>query len=330
MSVNHSPAKVIRAFSVALLLSACRGEAGDELAAESPAESPSAEVELVLTIVGDPNPLNGPTDLDVDGDGNIYVVDSENDRVQVFDASGKFVGSWGGFGEQFGQFNFTGGDVYHLGSLTVSPLGNLVVADTMNRRIQRFGLDGQFITAWEAINPEGTQFFAGLFGVASDRQGNVYAIDALRHEIVRFNPEGELLGRWGKRGAEVGQFQEPSYIFVNANDVLYLADWGNNRIQEFSTDGVFLSQWGSPGTADGEFNGPNDVAVGPDGLIYVADSGNNRIQVFDADRQFLFAWGSTGSGEYEFNDPSAVVVDEAGRIYVADYVNDRVQVFVRR
>lgn len=317
------------------LVSACTGNASPGSSSRAPAESlPTEEgipsqVELVLSIKGDPHPLNGPTDLDVDPEGNIYVVDSLNVRVQVLNSTGAFLRMWGSAGGEFGQFKFMaaeGGEGF--GSIVVSAQGSVFVAD--EDRIQRFDPNGRFITSWSEIDSEGTQFFTDAWGVAVDRQGNVYVVDDHRSEIFVFNSEGEVLDRWGERGEGDGQMQIPGFIFIDPDKRLYVADWDNHRIQKFDDQGLFISKWGTLGTGDGEFNHPSDVAVDALGNVYVADTGNLRIQVFDQEGQFLYKWGSRGSGDYEFNDPRAVVVDGAGRIYVADYYNDRVQVFQKR
>jgi DNA-binding beta-propeller fold protein YncE len=324
------------ALALGFLVASCTAE---PTPSEEPMSSPEGsepvaglppQIELVLTIRGDPNGLNGPTDVDVDGYGNIYVVDSENDRIQVFDRSGVFLRKWGGFGEQFGKFNFNGFDESELGSIAVSASGNVFVADVNNHRIQRFDLDGQFITAWTAVDDQETKFFAHPFGVAVDRRDLVYVSDVIRNEVYKFTVEGDPVAGWGARGTGDGQFDGPALLFVDSNDVIYVADWGNNRIQQFDTDGAFVSKWGSPGAGAGQFNHPVDVVVAPDGTIFVADQDNHRIQAFDQQVQFLFAWGSLGSGDFEFGKPLAVVADGGGKVYVADYSNDRVLVFQRR
>jgi hypothetical protein len=67
-----------------------------------PAESP---VELVWSITGDPNPFDIPDGLAVDQQGNLYVTDSGNHRIQKFDSDGHFITTWGGKGSDDGQFN---------------------------------------------------------------------------------------------------------------------------------------------------------------------------------------------------------------------------------
>jgi DNA-binding beta-propeller fold protein YncE len=334
MSTNRS--RTASFLLVVAALQACTSTASPKAEDRLPTDTspPQADtsdyVELILTIKGDPNLLNGPTDVVVDADGNIFVADSENDRIQVFDRTGLFLRMWGGFGDRVGQFNFNGFDSSGFGTIEVDGRGNVFVGDTFNFRIQRFDREGRFVTAWSAMDKEGTQLLSAVYGVAVDNRGNVYAMDTRRNEIIKFDLEGEPLARWGGRGAGEEQLDNPGQISVDSDGILYVADCGNNRIQLFGSEGEFMSKWGEPGAGEGRFDCPNDVAVAPDGVIYVADDGNDRIQVFDHEGDFLFTWGSTGSGDYEFSGPAAVAVGDDGRIYVVDHLNDRVQVFQRR
>jgi sugar lactone lactonase YvrE len=324
-----------QALVIATLVSACGGATSAGTSGTATTTFPQAEepipsqVELVLSIKGDPNPLNGPSDLAIGPSGELYVVDTLNGRVQVFDSFGVFVRMWGSAGDGIGQFNFVGGGD-GFGAIDVDQQGNVFVTDWVNRRVQRFDQDGRFITSWGAVDAAGTQFFSIASGLAVDRDGNVYVSDYERQKVFKFNREGTLLISWGERGAGEGQLNSPFYVFVASDDSVYVADLGNNRIQRFDSQGQFLSILGTSGNGDGQFSSPSDIALDAQGNRYVSDWDNHRIQVFDQSGRFLYKWGSFGSGDYEFNEPRAVVVDTEGRIYVADYFNDRVQVFERR
>ena len=67
----------------------------------------------------------------MDSSGNVYVSDSENDRMQKFDSSGNFLLKWGSQGTGDGQFQSPKG-------VAVDSSGNVYVADTNNSRIQKF------------------------------------------------------------------------------------------------------------------------------------------------------------------------------------------------
>lgn len=224
-------------------------------------EIPS-QVELVLSIRGDPYPLSCPSDVDIGPACDVYIVDSENDRIQVFDSSGAFLRMWGATGSRLGEMRFRdpGGGNATCG-IALDEQGNVFVTDSSNRRVQRFDRIGRFITAWVGIDEEDSQALGTPVGVAVDRQGNVYVTDLDRQAVFKTNREGDVLVRWGERGVEDGQFNQPLFVFVDLDRNVYVADWGNHRIQKFDDQGTFISAWGTEGAGDGELSYTNDAAL---------------------------------------------------------------------
>jgi tripartite motif-containing protein 71 len=87
-----------------------------------------------------------PAGLDGAANGNVYVTDRENHRVQYFTADGSFLGKWGSEGFWNGQFN-------EPSSVKVAPNGNVYVADKFNHRIQYFRPNGSFLGKWGERGP---------------------------------------------------------------------------------------------------------------------------------------------------------------------------------
>ena len=79
-----------------------------------------------------------PDGVATDADGNVYVADCDNHRIQKFDSDGTFVAKWGSAGTGDGQFERPSG-------VAIDAAGNVYVADTDNNRIQKFDSDGHFI-----------------------------------------------------------------------------------------------------------------------------------------------------------------------------------------
>ena len=81
-----------------------------------------------------------PRGVAVDDIGNVFVVDSGNNRVQKFDSNGVFLDIWGGFGTAPGQFN---------APQFIAVFGDRVyVTDSGNNRVQVFNRSGDFLTQW--------------------------------------------------------------------------------------------------------------------------------------------------------------------------------------
>jgi DNA-binding beta-propeller fold protein YncE len=282
-------------------------------------------VEFVLEITGGPEPLSWPSGMAIDAQGNLYVVDTMNHRIQIFDSSGNFLTTWGSKGSGDGQFNFIWGDPNHdlpLGGLAFDQQGNLYVADGGNKRIQKFDSQGNFLAKWGS---QGTG--DGQFGrpedLVVDAQGNLVVIDdRSNNRIQRFDSQGEFLARLG-----VDLINDPGLIAVDGQDNIYAPDVSFGTILKLDPDGNLLATWGGNGVRAGEFLSPIGIALDSQGNIYVVDSGNSRVQVLDANGNFLYEWGDKGSEAGQFSEPFAIEIDSQGNIYVSDYLNNRVQKF---
>jgi uncharacterized protein (TIGR03663 family) len=129
---------------------------------------------------------------------------------------------------------------------------------------------------------------------------------------------------WGRKGAGLGQFDEPRGLAVDASGNLYVVDSKNNRIQKLGPDGRPLLEWGREGSQPGEFKDPCGIAAGPDGTLYVADTWNHRIQKFDANGKPL-DWQDQAPG---FWGPRGIAVAPDNKVvYVTDTGNKRVVAF---
>lgn len=301
-------------------------------------EGKQIDSDLGVILVGDPWGRAGSGDgefkssrhLTVDKDGNIYVADTGNNRIQKFDSRGNFIAKWGSYGTGHGEFNAPSG-------ITVDREGNLYVTDSLNHRIQKFAPDGTFLK----IDPDKTpkpvdtlgvygkglgQFYAP-YAVVADSRGNFYVADTFNHRIQKFNSRGEIVHAWGEHGDLDEKFKYPWGLAVDTKDNVYVVDSGNHRIQKFDANGQRSETRGSKGSTTGQFKQPWGIAVDLKGNIYVVDSHNHRVQKFSAFWKFLGEWGRYGNGPGEFAYPIGIAIDDQGYIYVADSGNNRIQKF---
>jgi sugar lactone lactonase YvrE len=108
----------------------------------------------ILDAQGDPlanigsnaSQFNLPESIAVDSNGNIYVVDAKNHRIQKFDLNRKFLLSWGGYGTNNGQFNSPS-------AITLDAIGHVYVADRLNNRVQKFDGFGSCELSNPAFDP---------------------------------------------------------------------------------------------------------------------------------------------------------------------------------
>lgn len=242
--------------------------------------------------------FDGPTDVAVDANNNVYVVDSGNHRIQKFDSTGQFLGQWGGRGRADGQFETPL-------AIAIDKDGKFAyVVDKGNSRIQKFDISGttaRYVAKW----------------------GSECNLTATPPTGRCVDPDGAGPLRVGD-----GQFSDPQGIAVDGAGNVYVSDTGNHRIQKFDKDGKFLLKWGSKGIADRQFDGPRGLALTREGILLVVDQNNNRVQEFQSDSgTWVRQWGELGNSEGEFNFPQDIAVDAAGNIYIVELLNHRVQKF---
>jgi DNA-binding beta-propeller fold protein YncE len=191
------------------------------------------------------------------------------------------------------------------------------------------------------------------FGVAVDKNNNVYVSDEWTNTISVFDPDGKFIRKWGTAGSGNGELMRPAGLAVEKNGNIVVVDSGNDRLQVFSPDGKFLATCGRSGSGEGEFNQPWGITIDQNDNIYVADWKNHRVQKLSHDGKFLMQIGEYGTipvppnafsvtpfgphlssvlgNEYPkagaLNHPTDVAVDTDGDIYVTDWANHRVSVF---
>ena len=169
--------------------------------------------------------LKQPTGLAFDRAGRrLYVADTGEHRIHVFEADGSLAGSIGKRGTGAGEFNFP---TY----IWRRPEGELYVTDALNFRIQTFDAAGNFLGRF-GRQGDGVGDTARPKGIATDRHGHVYLVDALLHAFQIFDATGHLLLPVGERGQDRGEFWLPTGIFID-DDLIYVADTYNQRIQVF-------------------------------------------------------------------------------------------------
>jgi uncharacterized protein (TIGR03663 family) len=285
--------------------------------------------------------LNEPRGVAVDSAGNLYVADTFNHRIQVFDPNGVFQRAFGSFGASDGQ-------LYEPRGVAVDAAGNVYVADTWNARIVKFDAQGQFVTAWgEGRNDLGdgkkaTETDAtlegnareplGFFGprsVAVDSTGNVYIADTGNQRIVVTDSEGNFKYQWGYEGAALGAFDEPAGVAVDAAGNVYVADTWNGRVQVFGPDGSGqvgaqpIASFSVPGWQRNTYLDPS-IGVSADGQVFTSVPSDNAVRWTDSAGTERLRWGGAGSDTASLNGPSGIASAPDGSVYVVDRANHRI------
>jgi len=264
--------------------------------------------------------FDNPSEIAVDATGNVYVVDTNNQRVQKFRGDGAFLLSWGSPGAGNGQFQFPRG-------ICVHPDGSVLVADSDNDRVQRFTSGGIYVSKWGSTGTGNGQF-ENPRSIATDAAGNIFvAEDALASKRVqKFDSAGLYITKWGTSGSGNGQFASPRGVAVDDSGYVYISDTLNNRVQKFTNSGTFVTKWGTNGSGSGQFVFPIGLAA-RNGQIFVVDQNNNRVQQFTRTGVYVSQFGSLGAGNGQLNAPIDIAADRYGFLYVVDAGNLRIEKF---
>lgn len=166
--------------------------------------------------------LKRPTGIAFDAQGGrLYVADTRDHNIKVFDTEGKYIESIGRRGEEVGEFNFP----THLSFRH----NRLYITDAMNARIQIMNASGDFISSFGR---------RGLFigniphpkGVGVDGDGNIYVSESYYDTLLVYNPDGRLLLPISGLPEGGGSFYLPAGVWSDNHNRIYLADMFNGRV----------------------------------------------------------------------------------------------------
>jgi uncharacterized protein (TIGR03663 family) len=309
------------------------GAAGPELAQVEDELDKKRVQAAALAVFGSQGPgpgqLVNPKGIKVDDQGNVWVVDAGNSRVQAFDPQGTVIRQWGSNGSGSGMFK---DDPWGLA--VDSQRGFVYVADTWNHRIQKFDLAGQYLLEWGAFADTGgtavgnESRFWGPRDIAVDADGNLYVTDTGNKRIQKFDPDGKFLGQWGGVGFAPGQFNEPVGIAISKpGGDIFVADTWNRRVQRFDKDMNPLAQWTVPGWSGESVNNKPYIAVDAGDNVYITDPEGYQVLKYDNKGTLLAVFGQFGTDNKSFNLPTGIAIAPNGDLLVTDSFNHRVMRF---
>lgn len=165
-------------------------------------------------------------------------------------------------------------------------------------------------------------------GIAFDaKRDRLLVADSGHHQLLAMSPEGTLLQAVGTRGSDLGEFNFPTNVAIDAEGLVYVSDSLNFRVQVLDESLKPVRQIGKLGDMPGYFAQPKGVAMDSERHVYVVDSQFEAVQVFTVEGQLLMSFGEEGAGPGQFWLPSGIHIDAKDRIWIADSYNRRVQVF---
>lgn len=306
--------------------------------------------------------LSFPTGIAMDGSGNLYIADTNNNRIRKVNTSGIITtcAGTGVAGYNGSGIAATSASLYNPWGVAADSVGQLYIPDRYNHLVRKvdttgkifdvagngsanYGGDGGLATGASLYNP---------YGVTTDGSGNIYIADFNNYRIRKVDTTGKIStvagnGIYGFSGdgglatsASIGNVYR---IAVDAAGNLYLADYAMNRVRKVDASGHISTVAGSgcsgfsgdggPATS-ACLSGPFALALDGAGNIYFSDFRNYRIRKVNAGGMISTVAGSGVFGFSGDGGPATaanmsyiygLATDNAGNFYLADGYNYRVR-----
>ena len=265
-----------------------------------------ATIGWISGVAAQPVLLDTPTQVAVDAQGNVFVIEPGQRRIARFDATGNLLGRFGSSGTGPGQFA-------SVTDVTIDPAGNVLVLDRTAKAVLVFSNVGTFMSRWQVF-PSGSPVSPNAIVATT---GRVF-VSGSEGAIYAYSLAGQFLSG---RPVITGQsgMDTPGDLAIDASGNLYAVDRANNRILRFGTSGPDsdplvwggwiggcssgslcqavpnsnapsrttgwckdFAQCGDPrvGVGKGRFTAPVFVSAATNGAINVSDIGTGVIQRF--------------------------------------------------
>lgn len=293
--------------------------------------------------------LSGPLGLALDSSGNLYIVDSVNDRVRkisggnITTVAGNGTGGFSGDGKAA-----TSAEMLDPAGVALDSSGNIYIADTANHVIREVTVSNGNISTIAGTNTGGYTGDGGAAtsaeldsptDVAVDSSGNVFIADSGNH-VIREVSGGGI----NTIAGNVPNYfiHDPESVVLDSSGDLYISEPNGYKITEYSNgvltliggNGVIGFTGDNGPAVDASFDEPTGIALDSNGFLYVCDTDNNRIRKIAPDGTVTTIAGAgvpgfSGDGGAASNAllsfPRGIVVDSAFNVYVSDTGNNVVR-----
>src|SRR5574338_145250 len=217
--------------------------------------------------------------LEVDKDGNVFIISPDVNKIFKFDSSKKLVMTWPSDGK--GQFSSIDGIL----GFDIDDNGNIYIADMAGSRILKIDENGHLVDTWGSKGKNESEFLNPK-GVFVDELQNVYVAASNNYRIQKFDPDGKLIDLtepiYDNHGIKIVPesiaVDSSGKIFVSNDDAkahdtgpTYYGAGGNvGKIWELDSDGKIQEDWFAGTTIRG-------LEINHAGEIFAADMGTNQI-----------------------------------------------------
>ena len=264
--------------------------------------------------IAKPGFFSHPQSVAVDNDGNVYITDLGNKRIQKLSSTGQFLIEWGTNGKQVGEFHYPSGIAVDEKYVYVS--------DRDLHKVQKFDHDGNFVLEWGQHGTKEGQFKFPNGVLVSNNF--VYVVDTGNHRIQKFTLDGKFVLSFGSSGIHDAQFLTAVDIDDDIEGNLYITDRGNGKIEKFDSDGNHMESFKYSGR-NYSFS-PEGISVDSDGSMFVINTANNRILHLSPDSSYLDIFEQKGPYPDKFQMPYDLAFGINGELFVVDSGKNKITV----
>jgi len=215
--------------------------------------------------------LQHPMGIDITKKGQVFVADTGNHRIQVFDHRGGFLYMFP-VKTAPGEKPASPVDV-----LALNRKNYLYVTDKDNHKVKVHKQEGPFVFEWGGLGKVRGQFrYPGI--LAADQYNRIYVVDILNTRIQEFDPDGNYITEISTWGVGPGELFRPKGVAVDRTDRVFITDSFMGCIQVFTDVGGFLGVV----CADGKkrnFVTPVGLAFDAENRLLVVEMRANRIRI---------------------------------------------------
>ena len=237
-----------------------------------------------MPIPGEAGRVLHPQDAAIDKNGDVWITDTQHNRVEEISPAGEVVRTVGSEGTGNDQFK-------HPWGIAIAASGNVWVVDSGNSRIEELSSEGTYLAQSGSAGSGEGQFKAPQ-GIAVDAAEHVWVADTGNNRVQEYSPaEKKIIKVVGSVGSGDGQFSGPGSVAIDASGNAWVSDTGNNRVEEFSSSGAFVRTFG-----------------------YGVKNGSKELQTCTGSESCQAGIG--GSEKGQLAAPQGITVDGKGNIWV--------------
>ena len=213
-----------------------------------------------------------PLGIDISDSGKVFIADSGNHRIQVFDLKGNFL-------SMFSVRRGSNEKPSDPADILVGNIRNyLYISDNDNHKIKVYKQDGTFQFEWGRFGEgEGEFRYTGI--LSSNKANEVFVVDVINTRVQKFDPWGKFITDIGSWGVLPGNFFRPKGVAVDRKNRVYVTDSYMGAIQVFTDLGRFIGVI-CENNKKKEFVTPVGIVIDKNDRVLAIEMRANKITVF--------------------------------------------------